>query len=90
MNAGALSDGHNDDGASPKTPDPKKAPGPNGKTTSPEEKTARQAKKASGPVKSAGVVPNKASEDDPRAWGDSGADNVHDAWLKEQKPPHWG
>jgi hypothetical protein len=41
-------------------------------------------------VKSAGVVPNKASEDDPRVWGDSGADNDHDAWLKEQRPPHWG
>jgi hypothetical protein len=34
-------------------------------------------------------VPNKASEDDPRAWGDREADD-HDAWLKEQKPPHWG
>ena len=38
----------------------------------------------------AGVVPNKASEDDPRAWGDAESDNDHDAWLKEQKPPHWG
>jgi hypothetical protein len=35
-------------------------------------------------------VPNKASEDDPRAWGDSESDNDHVAWLKEQKPPHWG
>ncbi|MBA4102168.1 MAG: AAA family ATPase, partial [Arthrobacter sp.] len=35
------------------------------------------------------VVPNKASEDDPRAWGDR-EDDDHDAWLKEQKPPHWG
>jgi hypothetical protein len=43
------------------------------------------------PPESAGaVVPNKASEDDPRAWGDSESDNDHDAWLKEQKPPHWG
>jgi hypothetical protein len=37
----------------------------------------------------AGILPNKASEDDPRRWGD-GPDNDHDAWLKEQKPPHWG
>jgi hypothetical protein len=37
-----------------------------------------------------GAVPNKASEDDPRAWGDPESDNDHDAWLKEQKPPHWG
>ncbi|MFN3925411.1 MAG: AAA family ATPase, partial [Pseudarthrobacter sp.] len=35
------------------------------------------------------AVPNKASEDDPRAWGDR-EDDDHDAWLKEQKPPHWG
>ncbi|MFC7850069.1 hypothetical protein ACFUTU_16500 [Arthrobacter sp. NPDC057388] len=37
-----------------------------------------------------GVVPKKAAEDDPRTWGDSESDNDHDAWLKEQKPPHWG
>lgn len=46
--------------------------------------------KTPGPLKSGGVVPNKASEDDPRAWGDAESDNDHDAWLKEQKPPHWG
>lgn len=42
------------------------------------------------PEKSAadGVLPKKASEDDPRGWGDQ--DEDHDAWLKEQKPPHWG
>ena len=37
-----------------------------------------------------GVVPKKASEDDPRTWGDSESGNDHDAWLKEQRPPHWG
>jgi hypothetical protein len=36
-----------------------------------------------------GILPNKAAEDDPRRWGD-GPDDDHDAWLKEQKPPHWG
>jgi hypothetical protein len=36
-----------------------------------------------------GILPNKAAEDDPRNWGD-GADDDHDAWLKENKPPHWG
>jgi hypothetical protein len=36
-----------------------------------------------------GILPNKASEDDPRRWGD-GPDDDHDAWLREQKPPHWG
>ncbi|MDQ0031055.1 hypothetical protein [Arthrobacter bambusae] len=36
-----------------------------------------------------GILPKRASEDDPRRWGDeSGYD--HDAWLKEQRPPHWG
>ncbi|MDP9903356.1 MULTISPECIES: hypothetical protein [Arthrobacter] len=35
------------------------------------------------------ILPKKASEDDPRRWGDEpGYD--HDAWLKEQRPPHWG
>ncbi|MFY9634333.1 MAG: AAA family ATPase [Cellulosimicrobium cellulans] len=37
----------------------------------------------------AGVLPNKAAEDDARNWGDD-SDNDHDAWLKENKPPHWG
>jgi hypothetical protein len=37
----------------------------------------------------AAILPNKASEDDPRRWGD-GPDDDHDAWLKEQRPPHWG
>jgi hypothetical protein len=35
-----------------------------------------------------GILPKTAAEDDPRAWGDR--DEDHDAWLKEQKPPHWG
>lgn len=77
MNAGALNDGSRKDEAAPEDDAaPSKTPGP--------------VKKASGPVKPAGVVPNKASEDDPQAWGDSGSDNDHDAWLKEQRPPHWG
>ena len=37
-----------------------------------------------------GVVPKRAAEDDPRTWGDAESGNDHDAWLKEQKPPHWG
>lgn len=36
-----------------------------------------------------GVLPNKASEDDPRQWGDQPSGYDHDSWLKEQKPPHW-
>ncbi|MFE4544496.1 hypothetical protein [Arthrobacter sp. NPDC056727] len=67
-----------------------------------EEKLASAAEKSVGgkPAKAkpakpakqqqAGVVPKKAAEDDPRSWGDSDADNDHDAWLREQKPPHWG
>jgi hypothetical protein len=38
----------------------------------------------------AGVLPNKAAEDDPRRWGDEPAGYDHDSWLEEQKPPHWG
>ena len=57
---------------------------------SPAGKTARA--KAVKPAKQqqAGLVPNKAAEDDPRTWGDSESGNDNDAWLKEQKPPHWG
>jgi hypothetical protein len=36
------------------------------------------------------LLPNKAAEDDPRRWGDRAADYDHDAWLREQRPPHWG
>ncbi|WP_160317901.1 MULTISPECIES: hypothetical protein [Arthrobacter] len=35
-----------------------------------------------------GLIPKKAAEDDPRAWGDRPDDVA--AWLKEQRPPHWG
>lgn len=35
------------------------------------------------------ALPNKAAEDEARGWGDR-EDDDHDAWLKEQKPPHWG
>jgi hypothetical protein len=33
------------------------------------------------------VVPMRAAEDDPRAWGDREDD--HDQWLRDQRPPHW-
>jgi len=36
-----------------------------------------------------GILPKVASEDEPRGWGDDGGYD-HDAWLKEQEPPHWG
>ncbi|MET3809573.1 hypothetical protein ABIB14_000666 [Arthrobacter sp. UYEF3] len=45
------------------------------------------AARAAGP---GGVLPNKAAEDDPRRWGDRTGSYDHDAWLQEQKPPHWG
>ncbi|WP_231554373.1 hypothetical protein [Arthrobacter sp. L77] len=34
------------------------------------------------------AIPVTAGEDDPRSWGDTPDD--HDAWLREQRPPHWG
>jgi hypothetical protein len=52
-----------------------------------EEKARRAAEPAAGPD---GVLPNKAAEDDPRRWGDQPDSYDHDAWLQEQKPPHWG
>lgn len=33
------------------------------------------------------VIPQKAREDDARCWGDREGD--HDAWLRDQRPPHW-
>ncbi len=35
------------------------------------------------------VLPKRAAEDDPRAWGDREA-NDYDDWLRSQRPPHWG
>ncbi len=53
-----------------------------------------QAEEPTRPVSGAavpvGVLPNKAAEDDPRRWGDQPNSYDHDAWLQEQKPPHWG
>ncbi|MCG2621736.1 DUF4011 domain-containing protein [Arthrobacter sp. I2-34] len=34
------------------------------------------------------AIPSVAAEDDPQSWGDSRENR--DAWLKEQRPPHWG
>ncbi len=51
------------------------------------EKSRRAAEPAAVPE---GVLPNKAAEDDPRRWGDQPDNYDHDAWLQEQKPPHWG
>ena len=45
---------------------------------------------AKAPVTPGGAVPKKAAEDDPRAWGDSDSEGDRDAWLREQRPPHWG
>ena len=43
-----------------------------------------------GAVIPGGAVPKRAAEDDPRAWGDRESETDHEAWLREQKPPHWG
>jgi len=55
-----------------------------GKKVQPGRKTAASAK----PPKK-GILPKVAAEDEPRSWGDDGGYD-HDAWLKEQRPPHWG
>ncbi len=51
---------------------------------------AEEPRSVSGATVPAGVLPNKAAEDDPRRWGDQPGSYDHDAWLQEQKPPHWG
>ncbi|MFD1212625.1 DUF4011 domain-containing protein [Arthrobacter sp. GCM10027362] len=50
-----------------------------------EQETGRHAKHS---LHGGSVIPTKAAEDDPRTWGDTHHDR--DAWLKEQRPPHWG
>jgi len=54
------------------------------------EKPAKAPRAKAGGPQRTGVVPKRAAEDDPRTWGDAESGNDHDAWLKEQKPPHWG
>lgn len=75
-------------------PTPKDVPAPptRQQPASPAEKSTGSKPAGAKPAKQpeAGVVPKKAAEDDARTWGDSDSDNDHDAWLKEQKPPHWG
>ncbi|WP_395405011.1 hypothetical protein ACHMXB_10405 [Arthrobacter sp. UC242_113] len=56
----------------------------------PGEKPAKERRAKTGAQQRTGVVPKRAAEDDPRTWGDAESGNDHDAWLKEQKPPHWG
>ena len=53
-------------------------------------KPAKGRRATGGGQQRTGVVPARAAEDDPRSWGDAESGNDHDAWLKEQKPPHWG
>jgi hypothetical protein len=57
-----------------------------------DQATAKEkSRRAAAPATAAGaVLPNKAAEDDPRHWGDQPENYDHDAWLQEQKPPHWG
>lgn len=58
--------------------------------TAPERVAPDRTPQTAGAGVPSGVLPNKASEDDPKRWGDQGSDYDHDAWLQEQKPPHWG
>ncbi len=36
------------------------------------------------------VLPTVAPHDEAHTWGDDPGDRGHDAWLRENKPPHWG
>lgn len=55
-----------------------------GTKTAPEPKSVPESEPVPGPK----LIPDLASEDDPRAWGEKGEDR--DDWLREQRPPHWG
>lgn len=41
-------------------------------------------------LEDAAVLPKVAPHDDAHTWGDNRNDRGHDAWLRENKPPHWG
>ncbi|MFB9164504.1 MULTISPECIES: DUF4011 domain-containing protein [Arthrobacter] len=36
------------------------------------------------------LLPKIAPHDADHTWGDDTSDRGHDAWLRENKPPHWG
>jgi hypothetical protein len=76
-------------GAEPKTAEPKAGESAG---EGPGQEAATEGSRRSEPqaVLPDSVLPNKASEDDPRRWGDQPDNYDHDAWLQEQKPPHWG
>ncbi|MGW9403157.1 hypothetical protein ACWGQ2_04210 [Arthrobacter sp. NPDC055585] len=70
--------------------------GPGGRHTgghpaadTPDTRTGTNPPSGAGPGRrGTGILPQTAGEDDPRAWGDSPEDTS--AWLREQRPPHWG
>ncbi|MER1997021.1 MAG: hypothetical protein ABTA24_11070 [Arthrobacter sp.] len=66
----------------------KEAPGasPSGGTLNRSEK--REGRQIRPAGTGAGILPRTAAEDDPRVWGDTPEDTS--AWLREQRPPHWG
>ena len=76
---GALEEGTAEEGAAQQAPG-QENPDQGGAASTPAGQAA---------TGTAGILPNKAAEDDPRRWGD-GPDDDHDAWLRDQKPPHWG
>ena len=60
---------------------------PNGETTPDEPKPAdAPATEASEQE----LLPRVAPNDADHTWGDNLDDRGHDAWLRENKPPHWG
>jgi hypothetical protein len=59
------------------------------KDQGPQDKPAGGKSSARRKPASGGILPKVAAEDEPGSWGDGGGYD-HDAWLKEQRPPHWG
>jgi hypothetical protein len=56
----------------------------------PSNAASQQAAKPAAPSKDADLLPKVAPNDAAHTWGDAPADLGHDAWLRENKPPHWG
>ena len=54
------------------------------------EEAEGQSEKTAGESPDSPVLPKEAPHDADHTWGDSASDRGHDAWLRENKPPHWG
>lgn len=54
------------------------------------ESGSEQDKKTTPATSDSELLPKIAPHDADHTWGDAVSDRGHDAWLRENKPPHWG